>query len=270
MRQITCKKLGSVSSITVGRVYEIVNETDSRYTLVNDRGIQAMYGKNLFHDPIEVARLGDVDAIPAPVEARRRGRPSRAEQLARHQGLAEAIAAVPQAPPIRIVDRLEVNTDATNDDGSVSFSVVFDFGNNETFNYNTGFIIESANVSASCGIQSLNGLDGLRGHFETLRTRFDAFLAANANRLRLADDINVEEVFSSIASAWLQDLTATYQGEDVDVAAGILLLSTTEQSIARTPMLREALDNISVSTVEVRNPNSGNDIVMWSVAVEAE
>lgn len=46
--ELECTKLGNNKSISLNSKYDLINESDTRYTLVNDRGIQANYAKNLF------------------------------------------------------------------------------------------------------------------------------------------------------------------------------------------------------------------------------
>jgi hypothetical protein len=45
---LQCINKGNNKAITTGKEYEIINETDTRYAILNDKGIQANYAKNLF------------------------------------------------------------------------------------------------------------------------------------------------------------------------------------------------------------------------------
>lgn len=47
---IECVDSGSNKLITVGNKYEIISETENRYTILNDKGIQKNYAKNLFEN----------------------------------------------------------------------------------------------------------------------------------------------------------------------------------------------------------------------------
>jgi len=47
---IECIDSGSNKLITVGNEYEIISETDNRYVILNDKGIQKNYSKNLFKE----------------------------------------------------------------------------------------------------------------------------------------------------------------------------------------------------------------------------
>ena len=47
---IECIDSGSNKLITVGNKYEVISETDNRYVILNDKGIQKNYSKNLFKE----------------------------------------------------------------------------------------------------------------------------------------------------------------------------------------------------------------------------
>lgn len=265
MKTITCKKLGTVVSLTVGKTYEIISETENRYAILNDKGVQANYGKNLFNDPVEVA-----EGQPAAEAPRRRGRPSRAKQAAR---AGVPVAAIPEVrevavPPVRVVNEINVTTTARNSDGDISLEVQFDFGGGLRHSSSQGNTFASNGISASCGIQSLSGVDNLISFIGNTRTRFINYLREQAGNIRLADDINVDTLFSEVSKGLLQDVISSFQGEDADIEAGMLILSTTENSINESPFLRRALEDVSVSSTTVNNPNSGNNIVVWNLAVE--
>ena len=65
---IECIDSGSNKLITVGNKYEIISETENRYTILNDKDIQKNYSKNLFRneetkviEEISVETLVDID-----------------------------------------------------------------------------------------------------------------------------------------------------------------------------------------------------------------
>lgn len=256
MRTIQCKKLGSVTSLTVGNSYNIIEESEDRFTIVNDKGIQARYGKNLFNDPIE-----EQAEVPAP--RRGPGRP-------RNAAPAQRPAPVPApARVIPAIDQIEVVTSATNDGGIVSFKANFTFLPGRVFQHLTGETIYTSDTASSCGIKSLNGLNDLSNNVASMRNAFNNYVRDNSQHFTLSQNIDVEALFEEVSTAWIQDLIATFQGEDADIRAGILILSTTESFIERHPNMRRALNNASANNLAVHNPNSGNDIVMWNIAVEA-
>jgi len=52
--KLQCKNKGNNKSITTGKEYEVINETETRYSIINDKGIQANYAKNLFSKAVEI------------------------------------------------------------------------------------------------------------------------------------------------------------------------------------------------------------------------
>ena len=56
---IICKNTGSTKLLTVSNTYNVIEETESRYAILNDRGIQKNYSKDLFsiQVPPEPARV---------------------------------------------------------------------------------------------------------------------------------------------------------------------------------------------------------------------
>ena len=49
---LKCINTGTNKSITEGLAYELVNETETRYSLINDKGIQKNYSKDLFEEVV--------------------------------------------------------------------------------------------------------------------------------------------------------------------------------------------------------------------------
>lgn len=257
MRTVTCKELGSVTAISIGTTYNIIDESGSRYTIINDKGVQANYGKNLFNAPVEV-REEPVAQAPAV----RRGRPARVQP--------PVAVAAPVPAPIRVVDQIEVETSASINDGNISFSTSFNFGGGLVTSKEAVRIIEARGVNASCGIQSISGINALNAHIEGARAIFDRYVNEHTNDFTLSPNLDVEELFTEVTKGLVQDLISVFQGEDSDVEAGLILVSTTTGAIERNVALREALNTASNSVpVPVRNPNSGNDILTWLIPVEA-
>ena len=46
--KITCKNKGANKLISVDTEYEVINESETRYTILNDSGVQKNYAKKLF------------------------------------------------------------------------------------------------------------------------------------------------------------------------------------------------------------------------------
>lgn len=259
MRTITCKKLGSVVSITVGNVYAIIAETEDRYTIVNDKGVQANYGKNLFNDPIDVPEQDNPAFGPGNAAPRRgvgRPRRPRAEQAA-------------AARVIPTIDAIEVHTSAEQEQNMINFKVKFMFMEGFTFEHPIRNQVSSNGITASCGIQSLSGLNDLNRSISMMRDAFMQYVRDHQADFALSRDIDIDNLFEEIPVALIQDLVASYQGDDAEVKAGILILSTTVEDIRPYPATRRALDRIDPNNIAVHNPNSGNEIIMWNVAVNA-
>ena len=118
----------------------------------------------------------------------------------------------------------------------------------------------------TCGVSQIYGIDGLKNDIHTIKTAIQNYINENRENFTLTEDFNLDEVMSDITKALIQDMIGYFQGEEGDVRAGILILSTTSDSINGLPILKEALDEVSTS-VEIRNPNSGNIITMWTIVV---
>jgi len=264
MRTITCKELGSVTAISVGTTYNVIDESGSRFTIINDKGVQANYGKNLFHNPVEVQE--EQVAVP---QVPRRGRPPRAAQAAAAGVQAPPVAVAPPAP--RVVESIEVNTSVSSNDGeNISFSINFDFGGGLSIRHDTGIIIENRGINASCGIQSISGINTLNSHIISSRTIFERYVAAHSNEMVLSPGISVDELFTEVSKGLVQDLIASFQGEDADTRAGLIIISTTEDAFVNNPSLRIVLNEAASSvTGGIMNPNSRNEIVTWLIPVEA-
>jgi hypothetical protein len=262
MRTITCTSLGSVSSITVGSTYEIIAESGSRYTIINDKGVQANYGKLLFSAPVEQPVVVE-QPVALPEQRARRGAP-------RGPRAARAAAAGVIAPAPRLVESIEVNTSASyDDDSTINFSVDFNFGEGFSTRHNTGSIIEYRGINASCGIQSISGINSLSGHVISSRDVFERYVAAHTNDFTLSPGINVDELFAEVSKGLIQDLIASFQGEEAELRAGLIVVSTTEDAFANNPSFRSVLDEVSDASTSVMNPNSRNQIVTWMIPVEA-
>lgn len=65
--EVQCVRLGDVKLLTVDKVYEVIVETDDRYSLVNDKGIQKNYSKKLF-SVVEEEKPIEIDGIEVNVD----------------------------------------------------------------------------------------------------------------------------------------------------------------------------------------------------------
>lgn len=63
---LQCKNKGNNKSITTDKEYEVINETETRYSIINDKGIQANYAKNLFIEAVEIIpQIPIIDGLEA-------------------------------------------------------------------------------------------------------------------------------------------------------------------------------------------------------------
>lgn len=46
--ELQCISLGQTKLLTIDKIYEVIDETENRYSIINDKGIQKNYAKNLF------------------------------------------------------------------------------------------------------------------------------------------------------------------------------------------------------------------------------
>jgi len=248
MKKIRCKKLGNVISISLGSEYEVVNESETRYSLVNDKGVQKNYCKSLFDEILEEV------AVPqrAPRQPRR-------------------VEPVPAPAPVRVIPQVEelnivTNIHESSDDDDLNFQIDITFIPGFTYSKRINQL-SIADTNISCGVSQVFGIDGFKHDIRNLKNELQAYIQNNRENFTLGEDFNLDEVMSDITKALVQDMISYFQdGEDVDIRAGILILSTTSGSINELPILKEALNEVS-TVVETRNPNSGNTITMWTIVV---
>ena len=224
--ELECTKLGNTKSISLNSKYNLINESDTRYTLVNDRGIQANYAKNLFR------------VIPeAPI--------------------------IPEALPIPVINELNIETSCNN---NLIFVINCLFTEGLNFNFSSNNNFSFGQTSFSCGITGLNGLNEFEADIFRAKSRFYEFITANRENFTLNPEINVEELFQDITRSLIQDIVANFQGENGN-RAGLLIMSTTTHA---SDLLKDALNELATTSTTVHNPNSNNNIIMWSFIVNEE
>jgi len=64
--EVQCVRLGDVKLLTIDKVYEVIVETDDRYSLINDKGVQKNYSKRLF-SVIEEEKPVEIDGLEVNV-----------------------------------------------------------------------------------------------------------------------------------------------------------------------------------------------------------
>lgn len=238
MKTVVCTKTGNTKSISVESSYTVISETEKRYTLVNDKGIQANYCKSLFTE----------ETVATPTRAAR----------------APRVAAVPVAPaPVAVlntqINEVDVTVSVNYDDEENEFTVSLVATTESGFRHENSIILEETSTSISCGIFQLTSLDNLCNTI----TLFKEQIFTQLNNLQNTDvnvsqdDINTADILESVINELVENAEDT----------GLLLLSTNTNSVLTTPAYREVLDRMSATTVETLNPNSGNRIKLWTLQV---
>jgi hypothetical protein len=231
--KVKCKKVGSNKSISLNNDYEVIDESDTRYAIINDRNIQMNYAKSLF------------DVVPeAPV--------------------------VPEVPPVEVIDELNIETSIikdryVDDDDSIdrlAIKVTCPFIGRNRFEYNSGNILTVSGMNISCGILQIEGVDSLINSLNAMKIAFNTYMRNHANVFILNEEINVDELFKDITTSLVQDIIAEFQGID---GTAVILLSTTNDSINSSPVLKEALNEVASTVTTALNPNSGNNITLWTI-----
>ena len=237
MKTVVCRKTGNTKSISVNTSYTTISETEKRYTLVNDKGIQANYCKSLFTEEV---------ATPTRTRAPR-------------------VAAVPVAPaPVAVpntqINEVDVTVSVNYDDEENEFNVSLVATTESGFRHENSITLKETSTSISCGIFQLTSLDTL---CQTI-TNFKRNIFTQLNALQNTD-VNVSE--DDINTAELLEGVINELVENADDTIGLLLLSTNTNSALTTRTYREVLDRMSATTVETLNPNSGNRIKLWTLQI---
>ena len=240
MKTVVCRKTGNTKSISVNTSYTTISETEKRYTLVNDKGIQANYCKSLFTEEVATptrTRAPRVAAVPTP-----------------------APVAVPNTQINEVDVTVSVNYDdeeydAEKNEVNVSLVATTESG----FRHENSITLEETSTSISCGIFQLTSLDNLCNTI----TLFKEQIFTQLNNLQNTDvnvsqdDINTADILESVINELVEN------AEDI----GLLLLSTNTNSVLTIPTYREVLDRMSATAVETLNPNSGNRIKLWTLQI---
>ena len=236
MKTVVCRKTGNTKSISVNTSYTTISETEKRYTLVNDKGIQANYCKSLFTEEV---------ATPTRTRAPR-------------------VAAVPVAPaPVAVpntqINEVDVTVSVNYDDEENEFNVSLVATTESGFRHENNITLSEKTTSISCGIQQLTSLDNLCNTItlfkEQIFTRLNNLQNTDVNVSQ--DDINTADILESVINELVENAEDT----------GLLLLSTNVNSTLTTSEYREVLDRMSASVVETLNPNSGNRIKLWTLQI---
>lgn len=260
---IICEKVGSTKSIRIGRRYQVLSQTDTRYRIVNENGVEANYCKTLFREGRETGNerraregAGNVEAQVAPAVAR---------------------PVAPVVPPIRVVDEINAETsaeiiDIDNDDDDVAanirLKIKFMFGNNLNLDLNSGDLLDVFRSEIGCGIRDISGLNSLMVFTKSIKVELLEFIRrkTEANVFKLAEGFDIDGLVKDIYEALLQDIISKFQGDVDGVAkAGLLNFSTNiNNNGSIDELVFEMFNEKADSTIEFVNPNGGNICKIWS------
>jgi len=245
--KIICKKQGETKLISIDSEYEVIDQSETRYTILNDKGIQKNYSKKLF----EVIEEAPEMAVRAPRAPRQ---PRQAPPV-----VVEPVAVIPT------VDELVITTSADYINGQVSFRVKTQFMNNAVFEFDIRALsIYGSNIS--CGVKDVEGMNSFMTRFNQFLPELRACVIANEQNFTLNEDINLEEINVEVCDSLFQDFIALFEGGDYN--AGLVNLSTNLTNNGDlSDIVINAIEKIAQNTVETRNPNSGNQIKFWSIVV---
>jgi hypothetical protein len=252
---IICENTGSTKLLTVSNSYNVIEETETRYIILNDRGIQKNYSKDLFSIEIPPRFIA---VVVAP------------------------IAVIP--PPPVVISEITVNTsfigtkdsDANyNDDDDETYDGNFDGRLQSLVMIGIGDrIIELESLvtldvydsSISCGIRDVQGLDSFMSFAKRATIEIEKVIARLSPIIELDSQISISQLAIDIAETLLQDFVAKFQDDTYNI--GLITVST---NITNNSQFNEEfiglLDGIALSKIEFENPNSANRCAHWTIAV---
>ena len=233
--RVICTKRGSNVSISENTEYEVINQTEKRFSIINDKGVEKNYCKSLFR----------------VIEGQRPVR----ERAPRPQP-------VPQ-PVIRDINTLNVETvvEFIDDDQAYNIKLIATVEEEGIdYTYETEVEFSNEGTGISCGIYQLVGLNNVLSTITNFKQTVLQQLSQipNTRNNITNDDINCGEILEAI----LNEVIETSEN------VGFNILSTNiTNNTSITPEYIQVLDNMSVATAETRNPNSGNRIKLWTLQV---
>jgi len=251
---IICEKVGSTKSIRVGRRYQVLSQTDNRYRIVNENGVEANYCKTLFREGRETGnerRARDGQNVQAPV----------------------ARPVAPAVPVVPVFNEINVETSATingeeDDDYYINLYVKFIFSENINLDHNSTNIFEINRSDIGCGIRDISGLNTFMSFTKSLKPKLLEFIRVKTetNVFTLVEGFDIDGLIKDIYEALLQDIISNFQGDVAGITkAGLINFSTNIDNNGSFDGLVFAMFNEkSDSSVEFVNPNGGNTCKVWS------
>jgi hypothetical protein len=252
---IICENTGSTKLLTVSNSYNVIEETETRYIILNDRGIQKNYSKDLFSIEIPPTFIA---VVAAP------------------------IAVIP--PPPVVISEITVNTSFI---GTKDSDANYNDDDNETYDGNFDGRLQSLvmigigdrmieleslvtldvyDSSISCGIRDVQGLDSFMSFAKRATIEIERIIEGLSPVIELDSQISISQLAIDIAETLLQDFVAKFQDDTYNI--GLITVST---NITNNSQFNEEfiglLDGIASSKIEFENPNSANRCAHWTIAV---
>jgi hypothetical protein len=228
--EIKCIDTRGYKQITLNKNYELINETENRYAILNDKGVQTNYGKALFEKVPEIVALPKVTDIEIETSA--------------------------------VVDN-------EDDQAYIRPKVIFKFllNNNETKTLVKSMEeIVGYTSTIGCGITEISGVNTMMNFINNLEKDFNGFVNDNNHIFELIKEELDEPVdFGAIADCILQDIISEFEGN-----MGLLTFSTNiNNNNVFNADVDTALTKLCFETrpVEFLNPNSGNICKFWSITL---
>jgi len=238
---LKCINTGTNKSITEGFEYELINETETRYSLINDKGVQKNYSKALFE---EVNQLVEVQSIDLDGDVH--------FEIIYNEDYDEAATKVVVTTRITLFD---------GDDNAVA---------QHTYENNVLEVLRSDN-RLSCGIKNLVNISEFMAtmdvFFTSLETRFaeQGTLVKQNSINEIIDNDCKTQFYTELMHAIFQ-LFNNGDKEDT-IFGGILQASTNLNNGNNDILFIDVLDKLADSKLDGFNQNSTNEIRLWNFKI---
>lgn len=243
---LKCINTGTNKSITEGLAYELVNETETRYSLINDKGIQKNYSKDLFEEVV-VNNVKTVSSIELQCELEKETNYD--DNECRYHNINVTIKVI-------AFDGDDVEIGRVNHSNNI-------------------LQILHSDSRLSCGIKNLVNISDFSSRinwfFDEIDQSFvEAGLLVEKGVIRsLIEDHKIcfyEDMLNCIFGFFNtndEDDHDDHYGDE-NIWAGILQVSTNLNNPSNDPKFIQTLDKLADSTLDAFNQNSSNNIRLWN------
>jgi hypothetical protein len=238
---LKCINTGTNKSITEGFEYELINENETRYSLINDKGVQKNYSKTLFEEVNQLVEVQAID-IDGNVEF----------EIIHNDEYEEDIIQVIVTTKLTLFD---------GDDNRIA---------QHSYENNVLEVLRSDN-RLSCGIKNLVNISEFMAtmdvFFNSLETRFaEQGVLVKQNSINdLIDNDCKTQLYTELMHAILQLFNNT--DKDDTIFGGILQASTNLNNGNNDILFIDVLDKLADSTLDAVNHNSANEIRLWNFKI---